>query len=90
LYHAGVSPFSTANAIPEKEVTQIFNSIKNVLTTAIEKIGDANDDVLRGDLKDFMDIHSSGLKVTAKGETIKTEKIGGRTTYYTDQQQLFT
>ncbi|MEO7215767.1 MAG: hypothetical protein ABIR72_05925 [Mucilaginibacter sp.] len=44
---------------------------------------------VKGELKDFMEIHSAKLKLTAKGEVIKSEKIGGRTTYYTDGQELF-
>lgn len=89
LYHAGVSPFSIAKEIPPKQVTQIFKSIQTVIEKAIKDIGDANGDELRGELKDFMAVHSSSLKITAKGEAIKTEKIGGRNTYYTDTQELF-
>jgi formamidopyrimidine-DNA glycosylase len=89
LYDAGVSPFSTANAIPLPSIDRLFNSIDEVLKKAIEQIGAANGDELKGELKDFMNIHSRILKKTSKGEEIKTEKIGGRTTYYTDAQQLF-
>jgi formamidopyrimidine-DNA glycosylase len=89
LYHAGVSPFSVARAIPAKSVTRIFESLHTVLKKAIKDIGEANGDELKGELKDFMVIHNPRLKTTVKGETIKTEKIGGRTTYYTDAQELF-
>ncbi len=89
LYHAGISPFSIANAIPEKAVTKLFKSIRAVLEKAIEDISEANGDELTGELKDFMQVHNPRLKNTAKGETIKTEKIGGRTSYYTDAQALF-
>jgi formamidopyrimidine-DNA glycosylase len=89
LYHAGVSPFSIANAIPHEGVAKIFNSISTVLEKAIFDIGQANGDSLTGELKDFMTIHSPDLKATAKGDPIKTEKIGGRTTYYTDKQELY-
>lgn len=89
LYHADVSPFSIANTITPKAVTKLFNSIKTVLEKAIKDITEANGDELTGELKDFMMVHSPKLKTTARGETIKTEKIGGRTTYYTDTQELF-
>lgn len=89
LYHAGISPFSTANALPEKMVTKLFQSIGTVLEQAIKDIEEANDDELTGELRDFLKIHNPALKVTAKGETIKTDKIGGRTTYYTDGQAHF-
>jgi formamidopyrimidine-DNA glycosylase len=90
LYHARVSPFSTANAIPAIAVTRIFKSINEMLHTAIDEIAEANGDELAGELKDFMRVHSPKLKLTAKGEVIKSDKIGGRTTYYTDAQELFT
>jgi len=89
LYHAGVSPFSIANAIPAKEVAMLFKSIQTVLNKAIKYIGEANGDELRGELKDFMEIHDPRRKTTVKGELIKTDKIGGRTTYYTEAQQHF-
>jgi formamidopyrimidine-DNA glycosylase len=89
LYHAGVSPFSIAKAIPLKQVTKIYNSIRTVLEEAIKNIAEANGDELTGELKDFMNIHNPKLETTAKGEIIKTEKIGGRTTYYTETQELF-
>lgn len=89
LYHAGISPFSIANAIPAKIVDKLFKSIHTVLEKAINEIGEANGDELKGELKDFMKVHSPALKATARGETIKTEKIGGRKTYYTDGQELY-
>jgi formamidopyrimidine-DNA glycosylase len=89
LYHAGVSPFSIANALPAKQVAKILESLNTVLHQAIQDIAEANGDALTGELKDFMSVHRPGLKKTAKGEMIKTAKIGGRKTYYTDAQQLF-
>lgn len=89
LYDAGVSPFSNSNAIPEKSARHLFKSLQKVLKKAIEDIAEANGDTLSGELKDFMAIHKPRLEKTSRGEMIKTEKIGGRTTYYTDKQELF-
>lgn len=89
LYHAGISPFSVAKSIPANHVNKLYKSINSVLNKAIKQIADANNDELRGELKDFMTVHSPKLKTTDKGEAIKTEKIGGRTTYYTDAQELY-
>ncbi|TSJ39733.1 formamidopyrimidine-DNA glycosylase [Mucilaginibacter corticis] len=89
LYHARISPFSVANAIPEKDAVRLFKSIRVVLEKAIADIAEANGDELTGELRDFMAIHNPALKVTAKGEEIIKDKIGGRTTYYTKAQQLF-
>ena len=89
LYHAAISPFSIANAIPAVAVTRLFKSIGTVLTKAIKEIEGANNDELKGELKDFMKIHNPRLETTAKNEIIKKDKMGGRTTYYTSNQQLF-
>lgn len=89
LYDAGISPFSVAHALPAKAVKRLYKSIGFVLHKAIDEIAEANGDELKGELKDFMRVHNSKLKETAKGDTIKSEKIGGRTTYFTDRQELF-
>jgi formamidopyrimidine-DNA glycosylase len=89
LYHAGISPFSVADLIPEKAAIKLFNSVRKVLDQAIRDIAEANGDELTGELKDFMRVHNPALEETAKGEPVKKDKIGGRTTYYTDGQELF-
>jgi formamidopyrimidine-DNA glycosylase len=89
LYDAGISPFSTANALPAKAVARLMASIKTVLDKATENIAGANGDELAGELRDFLEIHNPHLKLTSKDEPIKRDKIGGRTTYYTDHQELY-
>jgi len=89
LYHAHISPFSIAHLIPEKDAARLFKSIRIVLEKAIADIAEANGDELTGELRDFMEVHNPALKMTAKGETILKDKIGGRTTYYTASQELF-
>jgi formamidopyrimidine-DNA glycosylase len=89
LYDAGISPFSIASTIPGKEVDRLYKSIKKVLHKAIADIAAANGDELKGELRDFLEVHVPHREQTSHGEPIKTEKIGGRTTYYIDSQQLF-
>jgi len=89
LYHAGISPFSIAGKIPEENVKRLHKSIHSVLETAIKKIEKENGDELVGELRDFMQVHSPRLKKTPKGEEILSEKINGRTSYYTRSQELF-
>ncbi len=89
LYHAGISPFSIAGKIPEEHIKQLHKSIQHVLKTAIKKIEKENGDELVGELRDFMLIHSSKLKQAPNGKEILSGKIGGRTTYYTQSQELF-
>jgi len=89
LYHAGISPFSIAGKIPRDDVKRLHKSMRSVLETAIKKIEKENGDELRGELRDFMEIHGAGIKQTKKGEEVLHEKIGGRTSYYTKSQKLF-
>ena len=89
LWHARISPFSVAKAVPEKELKKLFKSLKMVLETAITDIAKENGDELRGELRDFMKVHGAKLEKSPTGFEIKSEKIGGRTSYYTEEQELF-
>lgn len=89
LYHAHISPFSVAKSIPPKAADRLYRSISHVLVHAIEAIAGANGDELTGELKDFLIVHGAKIKETPKREPIRSGKIGGRTTYYTDAQELF-
>lgn len=89
LWHARISPFSIANAIPEKAVKTLFSSIGEVLKKAIEDIAEENGDELHGELRDVMKVHGAKIKKSPGGAVLKSEKIAGRTSYYTDEQELF-
>ncbi|SFA54162.1 formamidopyrimidine-DNA glycosylase [Pedobacter suwonensis] len=89
LWDARVSPFSISSAIPEKILNKLFDSLKSVLKEAITAIAKENGDELRGELRDLMKIHGAKLKKSPSGAIVKSEKIGGRTSYYTDEQQLY-
>ena len=90
LWHAKISPLSIANAIPSKEVKQLYKSLYFVLETAIKEISKENGDELGGELRDFMKVHGAHIKTSPTGAKVNSEKIGGRKSYYTDEQKLFT
>lgn len=89
LWDARVSPFSISSTIPEKIVNKLLHSLKSVLKEAITAIAKENGDELRGELRDLMKVHGAKLKKSPSGAVVKSEKIGGRTSYYTDEQQLY-
>jgi formamidopyrimidine-DNA glycosylase len=89
LWHARISPFSTANAIPEKAVKKLFSSMKTVLKEAIGDIAKENGDELHGELRTVMKVHGAKIDKSPGGAALKSEKIGGRTSYYTDEQELY-
>ncbi|RZK25352.1 MAG: formamidopyrimidine-DNA glycosylase [Flavobacterium sp.] len=89
LYDAGISPMSTANAIPEKQVEVLAKSIRQVLTQEIQNLMKASDDLIIGENRDFLKVHLPKTKLTTKGEEILISQKGSRKTYYVHGQQLY-
>jgi formamidopyrimidine-DNA glycosylase len=67
----------------------LFISLGTVLKEAIGTIAKENGDELRGELRDFMKVHGAKIEKSPSGAALKSEKIGGRTSYYTDEQKLY-
>jgi len=84
-----ISPFSTANAIPEKSAKVLYKEMRQTLNFAIKAIEKENQDELRGELRDFMQIHGFGIGKSPTGHPIRSEKINGRTAYFTDEQKRY-
>jgi formamidopyrimidine-DNA glycosylase len=88
LWHAGISPFSISNKIPEHKIKDLVKSIHTVLTDAEKAILKANPEIINGEVRDFMHIHNSKKTHSPKGEKIVV-KEGARKTYYTEEQELY-
>jgi len=89
LWDAGISPFSISNKIPDTQVKTLLKSIKSVLQKAEKSIIKSNPDIISGEIRDFMLIHNSKKEKSPAGAPIKVKSVGGRKTYYTDEQKLF-
>lgn len=89
LWDARISPLSTASAIPKPQIKKLFSSMQLVLNEAIEFIAKENGDELKGELRDAMKVHGAKIKESPTGKEILSEKIGGRTAYYTKEQKLY-
>jgi len=89
LWEARISPLSVANKIPEKQARLLYESISKVLNQAIKDITKENGNELTGELRDFMKVHGAHIRKSPTGANIKSDKIGGRSTYYTDEQHLY-
>lgn len=89
LWEAKISPLSSSTAIPKKAVAKLYSSMNQVLDEAIKTISDYNGNELRGELRDHLKIHGSHLEKSPTGKTIQSEKINGRTAYYTQEQKLY-
>jgi formamidopyrimidine-DNA glycosylase len=89
LYDALVAPQSKSNKIPEAAVKKIAHSIHDILKNAEKQILKADPERISGEFRDFLSVHNSKLEKTQAGEKILTQKIGGRTTYYTESQEEY-
>ena len=89
LWKAGISPFSIGNKIPAAKIIALEKTIKSVLKNAEKKIIKEHPDIISGEIRDFLDIHNSHKQKSPSGAKIKHETIGGRKTYYTDEQTLY-
>ncbi len=90
LWDARISPFSAANKIPEASVKALAHSIKEVLHNAEKHILKHHPDIISGEVRDFMDIHNPKKTHSPKGAAIQHKTVGGRKTYYTEEQELYT
>jgi len=90
LWEAGLSPFSSAMMIPDKKIKDLVKSIKYVLKHAEQQILKSNPDIISGEIRDFLRIHTSKKTHSPSGVPIEIKKTGARKTYYTAEQELFT
>jgi formamidopyrimidine-DNA glycosylase len=89
LYQAGISPFSASNKIPDAHIKKLDKAIKKVLLQAEQHILKTHPDIISGEVRDFLDIHNSRKTHSPSGGEIIVETKGGRKTYYTEEQELF-
>ena len=64
-------------------------NIKKVLKTATDKIYKNHPDLIHGEIRDFMKIHTKKKDKSPTGAKIKIADRGMLKTYYTDEQVLY-
>lgn len=89
LWEARVAPASVVGKLPGEVVGMVAEKIPEVLQRAIVAIKERNPGIIAGELRDFLLVHNPARKTSPTGRPIVKEKIGGKTTYYTDEQQLY-
>ena len=89
LWDAGISPFSVSNKIPADKLKALAASIKTILNNAEKQIKKSHPDIIKGEVRDFLLIHNSKKKTSPGGAQILQKEIGGRKTYYTNEQELY-
>lgn len=89
LWEARISPFSISNKIPDSALRVLAKSLRAVLTKAEKKILKAYPGIISGEVRDFAAVHSAKLTESPTGGKILIGSMGGRKTYYTDEQKLY-
>jgi len=89
LWRAGISPFSIGKEIPLAKIKSLVRSVKQVLKSAEKQIAKKEPHIIGGEVRDFLLIHNAGRKTSPNGKKILQKSAGGRKTYYTAEQELF-
>lgn len=89
LWETRISPFSVAAAIPDEKIRELALNIKKVLKNAVSKIARKYPDLIQGEVRDFMQIHTKQKDKSPTGAPIRIAERGMLKTYYTDEQQLY-
>jgi len=90
LWVARISPRSLIGKIPEDKMKELYNAIDTVLREAIEQIKLISPNIISGEERSFLKVHNRRIKETETGYPIIIEKIASKTTYYTEEQVLYT
>jgi formamidopyrimidine-DNA glycosylase len=89
LWEAGISPFSASNKIPADKIKGLATAIKTVLKDGEHQIKKEKPDIISGEIRDFLKIHNAHKTHSPTGAKIQQKTIGGRKTYFTDEQELY-
>lgn len=89
LWAANISPESVAGKIPEGPAGELFNAIREVLSSAIVKIRELSPDIISGEVRSFLSVHNSKKTAADDGSPILVKNIATKTTYFTDRQVVY-
>lgn len=88
LYAAKISPSSKCGKLPAPAQKELYAAMRAVLENAIEQYGKMYRGVTCGEMRDLVQVHTRA-RMTPLGELIKVTEIGGRKTYYTESQRVY-
>lgn len=89
LWETRLSPLTKCGDIPDSIVGVLYKNIIVVLQTAIKKIKEAEPNIISGEIRSFLNVHNKNKMFTPTGYKILTDKIGGKITYFTEEQVLY-
>jgi len=89
LWAARISPKSITGKLPDNVITELYNAIGNVLRGAIVSIKSIAPDIISGEERSFLKVHTRFKKVTETGFPIMVETIASKKTYFTQEQVVY-
>jgi len=89
LYSAGISPKSIVGKIPENALAELYSAIGTVLRDAIASIKAVAPDIISGEERSFLRVHTWLKKKTDTGFPIIIETIATKKTYFTEEQVVY-
>jgi len=89
LWLARISPKSIVSKVPKEEMTVLYHAIGTVLRDAIDSIKAISPDIISGEERSFLKVHSKTKDKTETGYPIIVETVDTKITYYTEEQILF-
>jgi formamidopyrimidine-DNA glycosylase len=90
LWAAKISPFSIAGKIPLPAIRKLAAAVKKVLNNGIKQVKKMQPDIIGGEVRGFLGVHNAKKAESPTGKKILQKTAGGRKTYYTEEQELFT
>jgi len=89
LWFARVSPKSIVGKIPDNVMVELYNAIGTVLRSAVNSIKSISPDIISGEERSFLKVHSRFKKATDTGFPIMVETIASKKTYFTKEQIVY-
>ena len=89
LWEVRISPHSKVGKIPEEVQVELYRGIGKVLKEAVASIKKVAPDIISGEERSFLKVHTKKRKVTETGFPIVVERIASKITYYTEEQVLY-
>jgi len=89
LWETRLSPATKCGDIPDSIVSALYKNIIAVLETAVNKIKEIEPNIISGEIRSFMNVHNKDKKLSPTGYEILTDKVGGKITYFTEEQILY-
>ncbi|MCL2434150.1 MAG: hypothetical protein FWD16_06510 [Clostridia bacterium] len=89
LWEARVSPRSLTGKIPDDVLTVLYHAIDTVLKNAVARIKQISPDIISGEERSFLNVHTKTRIESPTGHRIIVDRIVSKITYFTEEQAVY-